>query len=136
MYKLLPHTADARLYVTSPALKGLFSSALKGMAEIIKEGACKKGVSLNVKNNIKVEAFDATTLLIDFLSEILTKTYEQNTIYCSIKFYKLTETELKADILGKRAEKFDTDVKAVTYHEAQVSKNKRGQWESIIIFDI
>ena len=37
---------------------------------------------------------------------------------------------------GTRINNFDEEIKAVTYHEANVIKNKKGLWETCIIFDI
>ena len=134
-YKLLPHTADARLYVEADSLEELFKGALNGLADLMKEGSC--AIKVETKSKVmKIESLDTTSLLVDFLSEVLEYSYEEEIIYCRVKILKLENNSLDAEIYGRDAEGFDKDVKAVTYHEAQVKKNEKGNWEVAIVFDI
>ena len=47
-----------------------------------------------------------------------------------------TRQTIIADISGIPVNEFDEEIKAVTYHEAHVSKINDKQWETYIIFDI
>jgi SHS2 domain-containing protein len=134
-YKHLPHTADTRLYVEADSIEELFRGALKGMTDIIKKNACGSKVETE-RRTIEVKSVDQTSLLIDFLSEILSYSHEEGNIYCRVKFLKLSEKKLTADIFGRSADGFDEDIKAVTYHEAEIKKNGKGNWEVTIVFDI
>lgn len=140
-FELLSHTADLRLKASGDSLEELFHAALQGMAKIIKDDFCQNYGS-QIKNYEKVEkkisisATDRTTLLIDFLSEVLTVSQTEKVVFCDVNFEKLTEMELAAKVKGTKVDEFDEDIKAVTYHEAEVKKNKNGQWETIIILDI
>ncbi len=134
-YKLLPHTADVRLYVEADSLEELFKGALNGMADIIKKGSGAVKVETMAKM-IKIDSLDSTSLLIDFLSEVLQYSQEEKAVYCRMKILKLENNTLEAEIYGREADGFDEDVKAVTYHEAEIKKNEKGNWETIIIFDI
>lgn len=134
-YKLLPHTADVRLYVEADSLEELFKGALAGMADIIKKGSCAVKVETMAKM-IKIDSLDPTSLLVDFLSEVLRYSQEEKAIYCRVKILKLENNVLEAEIYGREADGFDEDVKAVTYHEAEIKKNEKGNWETVIIFDI
>ena len=134
-YKLLPHTADTRLWVEADSVEELFRGAMKGMADIIKKGACESKIETE-RRTIKIKSSDQTELLIDFLSEVLTLSQEEGLVFCRVKFLKLTEKELIADIFGRDADGFDEDIKAVTYHEAEIKKNEKENWETVIVFDI
>ncbi len=134
-YKLLPHTADTRLWVEADSIEELFRGAMKGMTNIIKKGACDSKVETE-RRTIEVKSADQTALLIDFLSEVLTSSQEEGLVFCRVKFMKFSENELVADIFGRKAGGFDEDIKAVTYHEAEIKKNEKGNWETIIVFDI
>jgi SHS2 domain-containing protein len=81
-------------------------------------------------------SLDKTTLLIDFLSDILTASYERKMIFNTLQIKQLTDTPLDAMLLGYSVEQFDDDIKAVTYHEAEVIRNAKGNWETVVIFDI
>ncbi len=79
---------------------------------------------------------DRTTLLIDFLSELLTLAYTEKAIFCYVHIEKMSETQINAIVSGALVDGFEEDVKAVTYHEANVQKNETGNWETIVIVDI
>lgn len=133
-FEILPHTADLRLKVSGDSPEELFRAAVKGMASIIKRDACKNRAE--IKKKISLSSADRTTLLIDFLSEALTLSQTDRIVFCNVNFEKLTETELTGEILGTKVNEFDEDIKAVTYHEANVVRNEKGRWETTIIFDI
>ena len=136
-FQLLPHTADTRLSVTGKTMEELFQFALEGMAYIQKRRFCDQQHGLYFAEDIvQVKSGDITTLLIDFLSEVLTLSNINKTVYCSMLFHKFSNNELKATIKGNRVNYFDEEIKAVTYHEAEVKKNQRDQFETTIVFDI
>lgn len=135
--KILEHTADVRLQVEGDSLEELFTAAFEGMANIIIEGMCGNATATAHKEDqIIISSPDTTTLLIDFLSEVLTKSHINQALYCLVTFEELTETSLKAIVTGHSVTNFDEDIKAVTYHEANIQKNDKGNYETIIIFDI
>lgn len=134
-YRSLDHTSEAAIQVEGDTLEELFRAALEGMASILKEGGCRdRATSRN--DEVSLEARDSTALLVDFLSEVLTLTQIRRVLYCEAQFAELSETALRASLGGSDAGSFDDDIKAVTYHGAQVRKNLAGCWETAIVFDI
>ncbi len=137
-YQFFSHVADVRLKVEADSLEDLFTVALEGMCNLVKKDASEIKTTPEgmLKEKIEISSIDTTSLLIDFLSEILTYTQVNKAIYCKVKFEELTENFLKATIYGTNVDGFDEDIKAVTYHEAEIKKNEKGNFETIIIFDI
>lgn len=135
-HKILAHTADTRLYAEGSSRAELFEAALEGMNRIIKKNGCGENGEFPLVKNIAVSSVDFTSLLIDFLSEVLAFSHEERALFCRVEFSKLTENDLVAKIFGKKADGFDEDIKAVTYHEAEIRKNEKGNWETVIVFDI
>ncbi len=136
-YLFYPHTADVRLKVTGGTRGDVFRLALEAMAELMKENFCRTGKEdFFREEKLELKSIDGTSLLVDFLSEALTFSHIRKMIYCEVIFETLTETEIKARIRGKATNQFDKDIKAVTYHEAELKINEQGQWESILVFDI
>ena len=133
-HELLSHVADVRLRVHGDSLAEIFTAGLEGMGELMKPGICEEKTEM--KEELELTSSDTTTLLIDFLAEALTRSHVNRTVVCQVNFEELTETWLKATIRGVRVEGFDEDIKAVTYHEAEVEKDKDGVYVSTIIFDI
>ena len=104
-YELAEHTADIRLQLQADSLQDLFAVAVEGMAELIKPDSCKQQPSRRSSElwrtqqtetiSIETSAGDVTTLLIDFLSEVLTQIHIKKVVYCSVTFSKLDETSRK-----------------------------------------
>ncbi|GGD40709.1 archease [Muriicola marianensis] len=131
----LPHTADIRMKIRGKTLETLFRNGIIGMGHILKEGFCEKRMSSDLSLKIHVESSDTTCLLVDFLSEVLSASYTEKSIFCKVDFLTLDSSEILAEIHGMRVEVFEEEIKAVTYHEADVHKCE-GLWESVVVFDI
>lgn len=133
-YSFLPHTADVRMHVSGKSLEEIFRDGLLGMVSVMKPTVPEK--KEEVRREVTVEAEDPTALLVDFLNEVLVWMHTKREAYTAVCFKKLTERSLEAEITGYRAEAFNEDIKAVTYHEADVKKVGEGKWSTNIIFDI
>ncbi|MCL5970518.1 MAG: archease [Patescibacteria group bacterium] len=135
-YVLIPHIGDVAIKVEADTLEELFTAALKGMNRILKKDYEKELDKHPFPQEILLSSFDTTSLLIDFLSEVLTLSTINKAIFPSIEFLELGQTNLHAHLIGTKVDKFTTDIKAVTYHGAEILKNKKGNLETNIIFDI
>lgn len=132
----LSHTADIRVLLKANNRVELFEGALEGMNNILKPGICNESEKLIHKNTVRVISNDITSLLIDFLNDVLTLTHTQKIIFCALDVHYLDENEIDATVTGVGVASFDEDIKAVTYHEADVQLNNNGQLETVIVFDI
>lgn len=138
-YQILPHTADVRLLVQGTTARELFTVALEGMNKILDKRSTQQSINKNrkfVHKKISIESSDVTNLLIDFLNNILAKSLINTTIFEKVKFSKLENNHLQADIYGQKVDSFSEDIKAVTYHEAEIVRNEKGNYQTVIIFDI
>ncbi len=133
-YSFRKHTADIRMNVKGKTLEELFQDALLGMIKVMNPAWLREARA--VKREIAVKAPDATALLVDFLNEALALAHTECEAYTAVQFRSLSECSLEAELEGYKTESFDEDIKAVTYHEADVKKNNKGEWETILIFDI
>jgi SHS2 domain-containing protein len=132
MYELIHHTADIRMRVVASTQAELFSEALRGLSEVTEP----KGIEGEaVRADIALEAPDTTVLLVDFLNEVLTRTHVRRETYASVAFSEITLTRIAATIEGSRVKGFGEDVKAVTYHDAEVVE-RDGEWSTLLVFDI
>lgn len=130
------HTADVQIMVKADTLEELFAGALEGMNRILKANIPSDNTVQSERLEIEINSSDVTTLLIDFLSEVLTVSYEKRRIYSGLKILELKDSSMKAWVYGISVESFDEDIKAVTYHLAKVKKNSSGKWQTRIVFDI
>ena len=135
-FEFHPHTADIRMKVEANTLTEVFETALLGMSEIMKEGFCNRPYKGSLKVDLRITSKDRTCLLIDFLSEALSVSYNEKAVFCQLHIIKMGTNLLEASIYGATIDKFDEEIKAVTYHEANLIKNQQNKWETFIIFDI
>lgn len=132
-YEILEHRGDFKIRVFGGDKKELFLNALLGM---------EAGLQPEIKNQksnlktIKIKSLDANALLVDFLSEVLYWIQVKKEIYTDIKFEKFSDTELEAELIGNKVERFGEDIKAVTYHGLDIKQTEDGAFEAIVLFDI
>jgi len=133
-YKILEHTADVRLLVEARTLEELFREALGGMMEVLKPE--KKEGGPETMRRIEIEAASRTALLVDFLNEALWLAHTHREALAEVAFEAISETRLRATLRGFAAAAFGEDIKAVTYHEAEIRTNEAGNLETKLVFDI
>lgn len=133
-YKIKEHTADLRLMVFGGTLEELFQSAFGGIMESMR--GAMPSMNASITRTVSLEAPDATVLLIDFLNDVLTLSHIHKELYSEVVFKKITETALEAELHGAHISEFAEDIKAATYHEADVTKDASGMWRTNLIFDI
>jgi SHS2 domain-containing protein len=132
MYEILHHTADVRLRVTGSTLAELFADALRGLMEVMHGDATRGG---GETEPIELDSVNLTALLVDFLNEALVRSVTQRVLFTGASFASLADTHLSATLTSVPAASFDEDVKAVTYHEAEVRRSGEG-WTTMLVLDI
>lgn len=131
-YEILEHTADLRIRAFGGDKKALFENAMIGMfegGEYEKEGK-------EIKRKIKISSFDLSSLLVDFLSEVLYLAEVNQEVYFQVDFKKFSEKEIKGTLVGKRLKRMGVQIKGVTYHDLQIKQREDGGWEVTVLFDI
>lgn len=130
-----PHTADIRMKLTADSVSELFHAALSGMNQLLDPGECDRNHKPTIKNIIQIKSPNLTTLLVEFLNEVLALSYTYRALFCALHVARLVDDELVCFVTGVEVTGFDEEIKAVTYHEADVKKND-DKFETIIVFDI
>jgi SHS2 domain-containing protein len=133
-------------------LHGLFQAALEGMNGLIDPGA-RQGASgghpadFPLQEFLELRAPDATVLLIDFLSQVLTLGHIHRALFACFDITELAgpgaaepgpdgECLLRGTARGMPSETRQRDIKAVSYHEAEVEQGEDGLWRTTVVFDI
>ncbi len=132
-YEILEHKADLKLRVFGKTKEELFKNALFGMSESMKPEIKS---SEEISRQIKIKSLDFPALLVDFLSEVLCQTQINKEVYQNAEFTKFTDNELEGELVGKKTESFDEDIKAATHHGLDIRQRNDGIWEALILFDI
>lgn len=135
-FRILSHTADLRIEVLGKTIEELFENAAIALSTILyKKFDELKTRPAGPSEKIKIRSVNINALLVDFLSEILTKSEINRRVY-KVKSLKLKENELGAEIIGFPVDEFDEDIKAVTYTEVDIKQDEKGIWKTKIVMDI
>lgn len=133
-YEVVRHTADVRFRLDGRSREDLFASGVEAIMDFLKKPG--SGEIGEIPRQVNVKSGEVTTLLVDFLSELLTLAQTYGEVYRRVRFGKLTERELEAEVIGVKVDRFDDDIKAVTYHEAEVKQNEVGVWQTKVVIDV
>jgi SHS2 domain-containing protein len=133
--RVLSHTADIRLLIKSNSRHELFKAGILGLSKIISPSVRQKKYEMHKK--IRVESVDLTTLFIDMLNEILSLDHIDKCVYDEINNLEIDgDRRVEVELSGYRVSNFRKDVKAVTYHEAEIKHSGAGILQTIVILDI
>ncbi len=134
-YEYLPHTADVRIRAIGSDLPDLFDSALKGLCGVLYSEPFNNDSNM-FTSKINLKSIDSSALIIDFLSEALSLMYNNKAVMPQLKISKLENNQIIAELCGFHVDGFSEDIKAVTYHAAEIITNNDNQLEVIITLDI
>lgn len=138
-FKFIEHTGDIATDLTASSIEELFICALETWKCAIYDG---EELKPDETKKIELNADSFEELLVDFLSEInyllLTKKcFCISVLSLSIKQNK--EFQLQAELNGvnisDKTIELNEEIKAVTYHQLKIEKNKDG-FRTRIVFDI
>jgi SHS2 domain-containing protein len=132
----LDHTGDIGFDVRAGTIEALFRRAARGLYEILVE---RVPAADGNEATVELEEDAPDLLLRSFLSELLYRFLAGRTILVDWKEFRIDGHRLKA---RGAAVPFDpvrdglkTELKAVTYHQLDVSREGSG-WKARIIFDV
>ena len=131
----MTHTSDIRLLIKADDMKELF---LAGMHALSRETAGEfypKKFSQDFIESIEISAIDCTSLLVDFLSDLLSLSQIHQVVFFDLNFLYFDSLNMEAEVIGMRFKEIEEEIKAVTYHEADVIF-KDGLYQTNLVFDI
>ena len=143
-FEVLEQAADLRFKIFGSSPKEIFKNAVYAMGyaqkpEIVEQGAVGALIGRlrgrRVSEDFLIESMDYNTLLVDFLSEILSRSDAHNAVFFDVKFSEFSELKIGGRIYGIKVDDFSKNIKAVVYHEVDVKENEPGEWESSLVFD-
>lgn len=144
-YETLENAPDLRLKVFGSSPKDLFKNAIYALGhtqkpDIVEQSAVGALIGRLRGNRLTVdfliESMDYNTLLVDFLSDVLSRGDTQNAVFFDVKFSAFSENKVEGKIYGVKVDDFNKDIKAVVYHEVNIKESEPGKWESLLVLDI
>jgi SHS2 domain-containing protein len=128
----IEHTADLAIRVRGRHLEELFINAALGMGMLM---ADLKEIAPDVERQVELDEFDAETLLVSWLGELLWFNEESDAVFVRFEIKELTQTRLRAAVWGGPAKSQWKHIKAVTFHDLEIIETGDG-YEVTVIFDV
>jgi SHS2 domain-containing protein len=131
-YEILEHKADLKIRAFGKTKEELFENATVGMFEV----AGYQGEGKKIKKEIKISSPDLSSLLVDFLSEVLYLSEVNREVYHNVRFKNFTNKNIEGILFGKKLKRIGVVIKGVTYHDLDVHQKKDKTWEATVLLDI
>lgn len=135
-FRVLEHPADVGFEAFGRTPGEVFANAARALMELMVDAGT---VEPSASSRIEVEAPDAPSLLVNWLSEVLYLFDAEHWLWRDFAIERATERSIAA---MARGEKFDPArhrikllVKAITYHQLALEKTAEG-WRAQVYVDI
>lgn len=131
----LPHTADTGIEASAPTFIALVEELATGMFELMATVDCP---AVGTTVTADVEASTNEDLVVDTLSELLYLFETEDLHLCRFEVTAPGEGSLHVRAVGvpmADAEATGPPIKAVTYHELEISGTSEG-WAGRVYFDV
>ena len=135
-FDIREHTADIVLSAWARTTEGLFRAGAEGLYAVLGE---LQLLEKTERIRIELAAPDLTDLYHDWLAEILFLFETRHIRIKTLQFETLDDTMLcvsaTAVAICMERSMFDCDVKAVTYHELEIT-NAEGRLDASVVLDL
>ena len=131
-YEEVEHTADRALLVRGLDLPDLFVGAARGMYSLMGD---VDGLVATTWREIRLEASDLESLLVDWLNELLFLSEMEGLHFVDSQVELLDDVRLVARAGGIPAQFTAPSIKAATFHNLALVRDEAG-WSTVITFDV
>ncbi len=141
-YTEIEHTADIGVEVYGNTLEELFANAGYALFDTIADAGT---VEPTITHTITVRGENIETLLMNWLRELLYLFSVEQEVYNIFRVHitggqevacpPALEAEIFGELLNFEKHRFETEIKAITYHQLAVIQQNR-RWQATVIFDV
>jgi protein archease len=132
-FEEIEHTADRALIIYGRNLEELLLNAARGLNSLL--GADADLPSTPKTKSLELDAIDAESLLVEWLSELAYWAEAEMLVFSKFDFQNVSPTHVKALIYGSRVTQMEKHIKAVTYHNLKIIKTETGL-AATVVFDV
>jgi SHS2 domain-containing protein len=136
-YKVIDHPSDIGIEAFGKDLTELFENSAFGMMDMMFDLKYlhPQEYILSKQFDVHVSADNLESLLIAWLSELLYISDANKIQFSVFNINKMTNNKLDAKVLGDKILKINRFIKAATYNQLEIKKEK-DNWKARIIFDV
>ena len=130
-HSLLEHTGELELRIQAPDLRSLYTEAAIALAKLML--AEPSDAPRPPVESVSVEAPDRSTLLVEWLNEIVFRCETRKLIYTEIEIDFASDNKIDARIRGVEPAALRTAVKAATLHRVSIVEQPEGFVASVVL---
>ena len=136
-FEIAPHDAGVSIKAWGKTVKELFLSALQGAAHYLNPTAIvSSSGAKEIRQKFSAEAVDVNSLLVEFLTQVISYSDSHNAVFTDAQFGKFGEDFLEAELLGIEVAGFEREIKSVGYEDVEIKKDpKTGRFEAILMLE-
>lgn len=135
-FREIKHTADLGIEVEADSPAELFSCAGRALFSLMVN---TQNVQIREERRITVQAAGWKELLHDWLARLLREFLQDGFIAATMTVDEIDSSHLQACLAGEKLDydrhEFETEIKAVTYHQLAVTCDQ-DRWRARVIFDV
>jgi SHS2 domain-containing protein len=132
-FEEIEHTADRALKIYGRNLAELLVNAAQGLNSLMDADADVN--SEPQKKSIKLEAIDAESLLVEWLSELAYWAETEMLVFNKFDLQNVSPTHIQGIIYGEPVTQMEKLIKAVTYHNLEIVETETGL-AATVVFDV
>ncbi len=132
-FEEIEHTADRALRIRGRNLEELLVNAARGLLTVMNPAPSAGGRTIT--RTIDLEALDAETLLVKWLSELAFWAETEMLVFDRFDIEQVSPTHLRALARGGRVDRLERHVKAVTFHNLDIVQTPQGL-TATVVFDV
>jgi SHS2 domain-containing protein len=138
-YEYLYHIADAKFRAYGSTLEEAYENAAVAMFNVMIDTS---NIGRSESRDIEIGSHDIKGLLVEWLSELLYLFEVDEIIFSEFKIETIEKTNDGFSLKGKASgepidlsrHNFDTQVKAVTFHDLEVDEDETGRfWVQVVV---
>jgi SHS2 domain-containing protein len=132
-FEEIDHTADRALKIYGQNLEELLVNAARGLNSLLEADGDLSSTPLT--KSVELEAMDAESLLVEWLSELAYRAEAEMLVFSRFDLQDVSPTRVKAKIHGSRVTQLENHIKAVTYHNLEIVQTDSGL-AATVVFDV
>lgn len=131
-FQEIEHTADRAFKIRAQSLPELFVLAARAICTAQRQPAETQEM---ITRQVELSGPDRETLLVNWLNELLYLQEVHNESYSGFQVAAVSDTHLRASVVGDSDASARRTIKAVTFHGLRIQRLQDG-WEATIIVDV
>ena len=133
----MPEDERTLLRVRGRTIQELFQNAVRGLAFFVSPSSVASPMAgKKVTQQVRAEAVDISSLLVEFLSHVLAETDTRGVVFTAAAFRAFGENFLEGPLTGRSADDLVTEIRAVSYADVDIKKNTdTGLFETTLVLE-